>query len=337
MPVWFEHPHLALALVFVAAGFWVLSKGADALVAGAVKLAQRLSLSPAMIGATVVAFGTSLPEVVVSLTANLKALRLGPGPESDGLAAIAIGNVVGSNIFNIGFILGLAVVIRPLTVPQVTLRQDYPWMMASLVALIVLSLPVGGPALISRWEGALLLAGVVAFTIQSARAGKVDVAEVEKLEHAPGGLGKAIGLVALGLAMLVVGGKLCLNGAVALAESIGISQRVISVTIIAAGTSLPELATSIQAARRGHHDIAVGNVIGSNLFNVFCILGLCSLVNPLPVNHGSLAWDYWWMLGVNLLLLPMMYRHGRMGRWSGAILVAVQVVYTVSLLKVSGN
>ena len=330
MPEFYTNPPLFLAILFVLAGFWVLIKGAGILVEGAVALATRQGMQHAVIGATIVAFGTSLPELVVTMGSNIKAMNEGLIGDPNGPAAIAIGNVVGSNIFNIGMILGIASLFSALPVPKSTLKLDYPLMLLAMVVLIIFSIPfAGGVGEISRVEGSILVVGLVLFTVMAIKGGKVDEDELEELARHEHSLWGAVGFIALGVVMLTVGGEVSLTGAIATAKTFGMSDRVIGLTIMAIGTSLPELVTSIQAARRGHTEIAIGNVVGSNIFNVLCIIGLTSLVFPMPIAEGTLAWDYYWMMGMALALLPMLLIGKCVGRVKGLILVTAMVTYLV--------
>ncbi len=327
----FNAPLLATAPLHVVIGFFLLIKGADHLVTGAVAIARRTGLTPAVIGATVVAFGTSLPELVVSLGSNLKA-RIDPQTAA-GAADIAVGNVVGSNIFNIGCILGLAALIRPLPVPRSSMRFDYPLMLVTMVAMVLCSLDwTGAGHSIGRLEGVLLTLGLVLFTGLSLRLGRVDADEVPPTAE----IGRHPALVFLllvgGVGMLAVGGKLSLEGALTISRACRLSERVIGLTVMAIGTSLPELATSLQAAHRGHTEIAVANVIGSNLFNILCVIGISSLVFDLPVQPATLYGDYWWMLGFALILLPIAVTGWRISRLEGGILLGALVTYVTCLL-----
>ena len=248
MPAWYSEPHWIMAIVYVAVGFYVLIKGADFLVAAAVAIARKWGVSTAVIGATVVAFGTSLPELAVSLGSQFKYHFQG----AEGAADIAVANIVGSNIFNIGCILGIASLIRPLPVPRSSVRLDYPLMVMALAAMILCSIPWrGGEPEITRLAGIVLFCGLVAFTVTSIKLGKVDTDEIPDDEHVPRGPLKTFGLLGLGIVMLTAGGDVSLTGAIKIAETVGLSERVIGLTVCAIGTSLPELATSIQAARHG--------------------------------------------------------------------------------------
>ena len=308
-----------LALVF---GLVVLYFGAQALVKGGAGLALRLGLTPLVIGLTVMAFGTSSPELVVSVQAGLT-----------GNGAIAVGNVIGSNICNIALILGLCALVTPLTASAQVIRREVPVMIgASVVALLML---LDGH--LARWEGALLLVGLITYTVLTVKQARVEtsqaVAESFTSEIGPkrDGLGKSIALVVGGLGGLILGSHFFVQGAVALAESWGMSQVAIGLTIVAIGTSLPELATSLVAALKKESDVAIGNVVGSNTFNVLGILGVAALVNP--IDAPGLAWsDLVVMLVIAVALLPLAKSGGRVNRWEGAALLVTYLAYTSWLL-----
>lgn len=333
LPTWYLEPHWILAIIFLVVGFYVLIKGADVLVEAAVSLAQRSGLSTAVIGATVVAFGTSLPELVVCLTSMVQAQRL----DNPGAADIAMANVVGSNISNIALILGIAALWRVLPVPASCRRLDYPVMVVATLLMIVVSLPLfGGPAVVSRGQGLILGAGLLIFVGASVALGRRSPVIPEDIpatqRHHPG---TAIGLVIVGMILMTVGGDVALTGAISIADTIGMSERVIGLTVVAIGTSLPELATSIQAARRGHTAIAIGNVIGSNIFNCLFIVGTASMIMPIPIAPQNWMWDYWWMLGFTLIIAPMMLWSGRIQRWHGVLLLILLTAYLASLFVVT--
>ncbi|MDZ7749670.1 MAG: calcium/sodium antiporter [Halofilum sp. (in: g-proteobacteria)] len=312
---------LLLTLAGAAAGLALLYFGGEGLVRGASGLAARLGVSPLAIGLTAVAFGTSAPELVVSLDAAL-------GGAND----IAVGNVVGSNIANIALILGLAVLLAPAIVQAKIVRIDAPLVL--LVSLLLLAVLADARA--GRLEGGLLLAGLVAytaFTFWEARR-EAPAVQAELAGAAPparAGAGADALRTLAGLAMLVAGGHLLVTAAVALATGLGVSQAVIGLTIVAVGTSLPELATSLVAAARGQRDIAVGNVVGSNLFNILGILGVTALVQPL--GQGAITWAD---LGVMTVLAGgLALRLGirpALGRHDGALLLAAFAAYTAWLL-----
>jgi cation:H+ antiporter len=313
---------VALTVAQVALGLALLYFGGEALVRGAAGLAARFGLSPLAIGLTVVAFGTSVPELVVSLDAALS-----------GAEGIALGNVVGSNIANLALILGLASVVRPPLVEARLVRVDLPVMIgASLVLVAMLA-----DGRVGRADGAVLvvaLVGYVAFTFHQARREprpvRDELASVAPPE--PGGAGPGVGLVVVGLGLLVVGGHALVGGAVVLAAALGVSQAAIGLTIVAVGTSLPELATSLVAAGRGQGEIAVGNVVGSNVFNLLGILGATALVHPLERRAIS-DLDLGVMVGVALAVSALLLLRRRVGRPEGALLAAGFVAYSAWLLS----
>ncbi|HOQ05431.1 MAG TPA: calcium/sodium antiporter [Anaerohalosphaeraceae bacterium] len=305
-----------MTFLLIAAGLMLLYFGAEWLVKGAAAAAVRLGVTPLAIGLTVVAFGTSAPELTVSTHAALK-----------GLGDIAVTNVVGSNIFNIAFILGLAAAIRPIRVTKQLIRWDVPVMIAVSVLCIVLLVNRH----LSRPEGLLLVAGITAYTIWTFRQAKrepdlLGLAEVPKQGGASSGLWVPAGLAVLGLVLLVLGSKLLIAGALQLARSCGVSEAVIGLTIVSAGTSLPELATSVVAAVRKQADISIGNIVGSNIFNILGILGLSSLVRPYSSPELT-GWDLAMMLGTALLLLPLLRSGFVLSRKEGLFFLVLYGAY----------
>ena len=312
------------------AGLVALVVGADLLVRGASRLALSFGISPLVVGLTIVAFGTSAPEVAVSVNAAL-----------DGKGDLAIGNVVGSNIFNVLFILGVSALITPLVVNMQLIRQEVPIMLGASLLLLVLSLDGS----LSMTDGALLFALVLAYTVflivQSRRESAADRAEAwpEGEPAAPGGwdskLPVQIALIVVGLAGLVLGSEWLVSASVAFAKAWGVSDLVIGLTIVAAGTSLPEVATSIMAAIKGERDIAVGNVVGSNTFNILGCLGLSGLVSGdlgLAMAPSLLAFDIWVMLAVALACLPVFMTGREIARWEGGVFLGYYVAYMVYLI-----
>jgi cation:H+ antiporter len=306
-------------------GLVLLVVGADQLVAGASRVAARLGISSLVIGLTVVAFGTSAPELAVSLTGAL-----------GGQADLALGNVVGSNLFNVLFILGLTALVAPLTVQPQLIRFDVPLMI--VVSGLCWLLAADGQ--VSRLDGILLAIGIVTYTtvqIWPARKQPIPADPAipgEAPAPAEGRLVLRLLQILAGLAMLVIGSRWLVDGAIAFAQSLGVSELVISLTIVAAGTSLPELATSVLAAMRGERDIAVGNVVGSNLFNILCVLGLSSAISPngVAVAPAALAFDIPVMVLVAVLCLPLFITGKIIARWEGAVFLAYYVAYTVYLM-----
>ncbi|MEX2582346.1 MAG: calcium/sodium antiporter [Gemmatimonadota bacterium] len=300
----------------IAAGVVLLYFGAEGLVRGAAAIATRFGLTPLVIGLTVVAFGTSMPELVVSVGAAL-----------DDRAPIAVGNVVGSNIGNIALILGLSALIRPLAVNAQVVRLDMPIV---IVVSLVLLLMLGDDG-IGRIEGAFLVAGLLAYTIFSLRVAKTEPPEIQEEFAAgtPKGPERAsldVLFIAVGLALLVGGARMLVSGGTTIAQSLGVSDAVIGLTIVAIGTSLPELATSVLATLRGEGDIAVGNVVGSNIFNILGILGIASLVRPLQGAQMSML-DLGMMLGTAAVLLPLARTGFRLSRPEGVLLIAGYFLY----------
>ncbi len=298
------------------AGGVLLYGGGEVLVRNAAQLGLRLGMSPLIVGLTVVAFGTSSPELAVSVGAAL-----------DDLGDVAVGNIVGSNICNIALILGLCACIRPISVHMQLLRFDVPVAIGvAVVALVVLA-----DAALGRIEGVILVAGLVIYVavlLVLARREPAPVADefaAEQPDRARALPLLAAGIVA-GLALLVWGGDWFVAGASDLARGLGVDEALIALTIVAIGTSTPELATSLIATLRRHGDMAVGNIVGSNIFNVLGILGAAALVRPLAA-PGILASDLWTMLGVTLLLLPLAWTGRHIVRWEGAVLLALYAGY----------
>lgn len=323
----------AMTFVYLIAGLVLLVAGAEVLVKGAAKLAAQFGIPPLVIGLTVVAFGTSAPETAVSVQAAL-----------NGSGDIAIGNVLGSNIANVLLILGMTSLIAPLVVSRQLIRLDVPIMIGA--SLVTYALAWDGA--LSRLDGALLFSGVVAYTlfliISSRRASAAAAADDEfgkefGLHETPKPYATLINaaLVIAGLVLLVVGSNFLVEGAVALARALGLSELVIGLTVIAIGTSLPELATSILAAIRGERDIAVGNIVGSNIFNLLCVLGIASLVSPqaIGVAASALAFDFPVMIAVAVACLPIFFTGYAIDRWEGLLFLAYYVAYTVYLVLVS--
>ena len=319
---------LLAALAWMVLGLILLTGGAEWLVRGAVGLARLMRVTPAVIGLTIVAVGTSLPELVVSLVAQLQ-----------GRPDVATGNVIGSNIFNIAVILGLCALLTPLRVHGTALRIEWPFMFVTGFAALLLA----RDGVLDRLEGAALLLSFVLFTIYMVRLARTEVKgrELEEIEaeveaFSGGARWRSAVRDALwvggGIAALAAGAPLLVRGAVILAEWAGLSERVIGLTIIAAGTSLPELATSAVASYRKQSEIALANVIGSNIFNVLGVIGVVALIQPVPVSPALAGSDMWWMLGFSLLLLPIMHTGMRVGRTEGALLLAAYVVYLWRLI-----
>lgn len=319
---------MLLSVGLVLLGVLLLVGGGEALLRGAVGLATLLRLTPAIIGLTVVAAGTSVPELAVSGIAAWQ-----------GKADIAVANVVGSNIFNIALIVGLCALLRPLTITGNTIRLEYP-----VLALVTLAcLVVCQDGQVNRLDALFFLLVYVAFTAYMVRLVRRQItaeeakefrAEVSELVvEAKPRTWVCLALIGLGIVLLAGGAQSTVAGAVQLARLLGWSERVIGLTIIAAGTSLPEVVASVMSGVRGRSDVAIGNVIGSNLFNILVILGLSGLITPLEVQPAIIASDFWWMLGVTALLFPLMFSGLRVTRWEGALLLAVYALYLGLLLS----
>ena len=313
---------LAYSLM-VAAGIGVLGYGAELLVRGAVTIAKAARLSAAVIGLTIVSMGTSFPELTVSVSAALR-----------GASDLSMGNVVGSNIFNIGAVLGVCAVIFPMRVHSTAVRLEWPFMFIASFQLLLLA----RDGQLDRLEGGFFVTALAAFMAYAVMIGRDVVSgeeaegfavEVDRLQGRT--IGMAVALLVGGVVMLVLGGELLVRGAVSLAQSFGVSERLIGLTIVAAGTGAPELATSVVAARRGQSEMALGNVIGSNIYNVLGILGVSALVSPLTVTAEILGNDMWWMLGLSFLLFPMMRSRYVVTRWEGGVLLLAYLVYLVLL------
>nr|WP_059390492.1 calcium/sodium antiporter [Pseudomonas toyotomiensis] len=320
-----------MTYVYLIAGLVLLVAGAEVLVRGAAKLAAQFGIPPLVIGLTVVAFGTSAPETAVSVQSAL-----------NGSGDLAIGNVVGSNIANVLLILGVTALVAPLVVSRQLIRLDVPIMIGA--SLVTFGLAWDGE--LSRFDGALLFVGVLAYTgflIYSARKDKGgdddEFAKEFGLDEAPKPYAWAInlGLIIAGLVLLVVGSNFLVEGAVTLARALGISELVIGLTVVAVGTSLPELATSILAAIKGERDIAVGNIVGSNIFNLLCVLGLASMVAPaaIAVSPNALAFDFPVMIAVAIACLPIFFSGYRINRWEGLLFLGYYVAYTLYLVMFS--
>ncbi len=316
-----------MAIVLFIAGLFLLIVGAEALVRGASRLAAVLGISPLVIGLTVVAFGTSSPELAVSVKAALA-----------DQASIAVGNVVGSNIFNILFILGLSALVAPLVVAQQLVRLDVPLMIALSVIVLVFSLDGS----LGRADGAMLVVGLAVYVgllIRKSRRETAEVADEYAREFGAAGSGGRMWvingvLVAAGLGLLVLGSRWLVDSAVVFARYLGVSELVVGLTIVAAGTSLPEVVTSVVAALRGERDIAVGNAVGSNIFNIMAVLGVTAVVAPggIGVSPGVIGFDLPVMIAVAFACLPVFFTGGVISRWEGALLLGYYVAYTLYLV-----
>jgi cation:H+ antiporter len=319
-----------LALFLLLVGFAVLIKGADFLVDGASSVAKKFNISNLAIGLTVVAFGTSTPELIVSLYSAL-----------DGQNDASFGNIIGSNNFNLLFILGVSGLIFPLTVQRNTVRYEIPLsLFAALTLYILVNDQLQGSGtldLLSRWDAVILLFFFGLFMLYIYRTMKTasDYEEAQiKIYATP----LASGMILLGLAMLVGGGTLVVDNAVAIAKYYGLSQKLIGLTILAAGTSLPELATSAVAAYRKNTDIAIGNVVGSNIFNIFFILGITGLVHPIPYNN-AMNFDLEVLGASTILVMMFMYTINprKLDRWEAFLMLGGYICYTIYLVTIDNG
>ena len=315
---------MLLNIALIAGGFVVLVFGADALVKGASRLALSLGMTPLVVGLTVVAFGTSAPELAVSVASAWS-----------GQADLAVGNVVGSNIANVLLILGVSALVAPLVVNQQLVRLDVPIMLGASVLFYVLCLD----GRIGLWDSVLLAGGILAYVIFLIRESRREkdsavLAEYEQALESGGSLPVNLVWILVGLVGLVAGAQLLVEGAVALARLFGVSELMIGLTVLAVGTSLPELATSVVAAMRGERDIAVGNVVGSNIFNLLSVLGFTGLVSlgNLPVAPAALALDIPVMLGVALLCVPIFRAGFVVTRANGVLFLFCYLAYLTWLV-----
>lgn len=314
---------MLLNILLLSGGLIALIYGANFLVDGGSALAHRLKVTPMVIGLTIVAFGTSTPELVVNLVSSL-----------EGSAALAIGNVVGSNIFNILAILGITALIVPLGVKKMTTWVEIP--LAVLAAALILLFVYGEKdGLITRTEGICLLIFFIMFLIYTFVLAKTSSGgEDENIQIKNYSIGKSCLLILLGLAGLIGGGRLLVTNAISIAQAFGISERIIGLTIVSIGTSLPELATSIIAARKNNADIAIGNVVGSNIFNTFLILGASATITPLQAPVGSML-DLVTNIVASILLFIFIFTgQGRkINRWEGVIFFAMYIAYLILLIR----
>ncbi|MCU0495261.1 MAG: calcium/sodium antiporter [Chloroflexaceae bacterium] len=322
-----------LTIGMILLGLVLLTVGGELLVRGASAIAAAVGISPLVIGLTVVAFGTSAPELAVSIQAGL-----GGSPD------IAVGNVVGSNIFNVLFILGACALVAPLLVSVQLVRKEVPFMIGVSLLFVLLALDGG----IQLWDGLLLFGLLIGYTSWSIISSRKETAAAQaeyakefgqEAEAKKGGPNMILSIMFVvgGLALLVFGGGMLVDGAIAIASAFGVSQAIIGLTIVAAGTSLPEVATSIIATIKGERDIAIGNVVGSNIFNILSILGLASIVTPggLTVAPNILAFDIPIMIAVAISCLPIFFSGFSIERWEGALFLASYIAYTVFLIFVA--
>lgn len=303
-------------------GLALLIAGGESLVKGASRIALSFGISPIVIGLTVVAFGTSAPELAVSAGASLS-----------GAPDLIVGNVVGSNIYNVLLILGLSALIAPLVVRREVVRREVPLMVAASVGTLLLALDGS----IGRLDGLLLFGGLLLWLANLLRESRslerTEAHDAQEMTTARRDRLRSLAFIVAGLVMLVVGARWLVDGAVSVASALGLSDLVIALTVVAIGTSLPELATSIIATIRGERDIAVGNVVGSNVFNLLAVLGLSAIIaGEVPVAQGALTFDLPVMVAVAVACLPIFFTGYRIARWEGVLFLGYGVGYTLYLL-----
>lgn len=321
---------MLLDIIFIVVGLAALAFAGDKLVDYAAATARKARVTPTVIGLTVIALGTSLPEAFVSITAAIQSITQNR-PE---LVDISIANVVGSNIANIALILGFVAIFVAIPVTKGVMKFDYPIVVIASASMWL----VLWNGVLDRWEGGVYVVVMLIYltvtVIKGRREHKVDEEETlseEMKELAERSVFRLLVGLALSLAALGVGARILVDGASGIAEAIGISQRVIGLTVVAFGTSLPELVASIAAAWKNQHEMAVANVMGSNLFNMLFVLGVTALIRDLPVNEQTMKLDLWVMSGVTILLFPLLLRGRRLTRFEGILLTAIYLTYTVYL------
>jgi cation:H+ antiporter len=317
-----------MTLLYFLIGLAFLIIGAELLVRGASKIAGALGISPLIIGLTVVALGTSSPELAISISSSLS-----------GQADVALGNVIGSNIFNVLFILGLSAIIIPLTVSQQLIRFDVPLLIVLSIAVLGLSIDL----ILSPIDGLILVIVLIGYITTLAwfslrdrpsptAKGEDQAPESHQKQMANGWLHGI--LVIIGLAMLIFGSRWFVDSTVQFAGYLGVSELVISLTVVAAGTSMPEVVTSVIAAFRGERDIAVGNVVGSNIFNILAVLGITTVISPsgIAVSEAIIGFDLPLMIAVAIACLPIFFTKGTINRWEGALFLGYYLAYTIYLI-----
>lgn len=311
---------MILDLIFIVSGMILLIKGADFLIEGSVGFSKRIGVSELFTGLTLVAFGTSAPELFVSISAAL-----------NGSSGIALGNVVGSNITNISLILGLSLMVKKTTVPKSTLLYETPFVI--LISSTLLFMVLDGNNSLSNYDGFILLTYLIIFIAYMYNMAKNDkniqeqlFEELNEAKVSDMSWNKIIFLVLLGIVMLAIGGDITVRGASHFAKSLGLTETLIGVTIIAIGTSLPELVTSIIAAKKGTNDILIGNLIGSNAFNILVVLGITASIHPV-IPDRDITFDVFYMVGVVLLTELFLIRKREAGFWKGLILLLSYIIY----------
>jgi len=316
---------MILDILLITLGFILLIKGADWLVNGASALAKKHNISDLVIGLTIVAFGTSAPEMVVNVIASF-----------DKHSDIVFGNIIGSNNFNLFVILGVVALIFPISVKSSMVRKEIPISFVVAFILMLLSNAILGQKenVLSKWDAALLFGLFLVFLFFTFRQPNTDEVPELTTDIKPMSGFKIWGFIVVGLSLLIIGGRLVVNSAIAIAQDFGISEKIIALTIVAAGTSLPELVTSVVAASKRNSDIAIGNVIGSNIFNILFILSVSGLIHPITFNTNFNA-ELLLLLGGTLLLTIFMFTSKKMkiDRWEGAVLLAIFIAYTIFMIN----
>lgn len=307
---------MILNIFFIVIGIVLVLWGADRLTDGAVAVAEKMKMPQIVIGLTIVAMGTSMPEFCVSLISALK-----------GTSDLAVGNIVGSNIFNTLLIVGVSALVAPMSIMKTTVRKDIPFALVASALLLIMCLDGD----ISRIDAAILFVMFLIFMYITLRGAKAQGTDVEEKEKKPMATWLSVVWILVGLACLIGGSNLFVDGATAVATNLGVSEAVIGLTIVAGGTSLPELATSVVSARKGNSGIAIGNVLGSNVFNILAILGLTGVISPMTLK-GITMTDLSMMVISIILIWLFSFTKYKIERWEGAILTAVFVGYIYSLL-----
>ena len=315
---------MILDIFFIVAGFVFLIKGADWLVGGASGLAKKHNVSDLVIGLTIVAFGTSAPELVVNLIASV-----------DKHSDIVFGNIIGSNNFNLFFILGTVALIFPVTVQRSMIRKEIPFSLAITLLLLVLSNAILGQKenILTRFEAFIFLLLFIVFLYYTFKQSAKEE-NIETIKTKPMTTAKIWALIVMGLSLLVAGGRMVVTGAENIALDLGISEKIIALTIVAAGTSLPELVTSVVAASKKNSDIAIGNVVGSNIFNILFILSVSGLIHPVTY-VTSFNREMLLLIGGTIILILYMFvgKRYKIDRWEGALLLGVFLAYTIFLIQ----
>ena len=304
-------------LLYILLGFVLLIKGGDYLVEGAVAIAQRAKLSKMVIGMTVVGFGTSMPELLVSAQSALV-----------GNSGIAIGNVVGSNIANIALILGVSSLIVPIASSRVTLRIDHPFMLLSAILFVAVAMT----GTIERWAGIIFVLMLVGFVWYQVVASRKAMKQEEEPTEQPMALWKAMLIVAVSFGAMVFGADKLIEGASNIASALGVSDRIIGLTIVAVGTSLPELFASVMASIKGESDMAIGNIIGSVTFNILSVIGISAIICPIQDSNVGFGFDYLAMILVSIILWIFLRTHHKIVRWEGLILTLFYIAYLVKTI-----